>query len=389
MAGPQYTHFGRYRIEEELASGGMATVYRAILAGESGFEKTVALKVMHAHLGKDEHHRRMFEDEARTGALLRHRAIIETLDYGQEQNLPYLATEFLDGQTLAEAMKKQKKLPPELVAWVLTELLDALAYAHALEGPDGAPLGIVHRDVSPQNIFLGKDGRVTLIDFGIALREGRMEQTRTGLVKGKFRYMAPEQASGRPLDGRTDVYSLALVMVGALTGVKPFKDAADTREQILRAQGGFTPPGAPLMRLPPPFADLLRRMLAKGVDARPRATVALDEMEAVLGNEYPDAGPRALAEWLRGPKKKRKAPAKSTGGARDVSGRTLGPKPGKNGGSKGPAAGKRSAAKKHPAKGRSQPPPPAEAGLTPAWIFGGLAALFLMAIVWTVLGGHG
>ena len=245
MAGPQYTHFGRYRIVEELASGGMATVYRAVLIGESGFEKTVALKVMHAHLAKDEHHRRMFEDEARTGALLRHRAIIETLDYGQEQNLPYLATEFLDGLTLADALKKRKKLPPDLVAWVLSELLDALAYAHTLEDPDGKPLGIVHRDVSPQNIFLGTDGRVTLIDFGIALREGRMEQTRTGLVKGKFRYMAPEQASGRPLDHRADLYSLGLVTVSSLTGHKPFKDAADTREMILQAQDGFTPRARP------------------------------------------------------------------------------------------------------------------------------------------------
>jgi len=367
MPGPQYTHFGRYRIVEELASGGMATVYKAVLAGESGFEKTVALKVMHAHLARDEHHRRMFEDEARTGALLRHRAIIETLDFGREQNLPYLATEFLDGRTLADAMKARKKLPPELVALVLSEILEALAYAHELEDPEGNRLGIIHRDVSPQNIFLGRDGRVTLIDFGIALREGRMEQTRTGLVKGKFRYMAPEQASGRPLDGRADLYSLGLVSVAALTGVKPFKDAADTREMLLAAQDGFSIPGAPLNRLPPCFADLLRRMLAKGVDARPDAAVALDEMGAVLGNEYPDAGPRALAEWLRGPKKrttKEKTPKKKTA-----------------------SPAKRAAPKKRPAKRSGKAPPPPEPGLTPAWIFGGLAALFLLAIVYTVLHG--
>ncbi|MFH1531952.1 MAG: protein kinase [Pseudomonadota bacterium] len=387
MAGPQYTHFGRYRIVEELASGGMATVYKAVLTGASGFEKIVALKVMHAHLGKDEHHRRMFEDEARTGALLRHRAIIETLDYGQEQNLPFLATEFLDGQTLAEAMKKRKKLPPELVAWILSELLDALAYAHALEDAEGNPLGIVHRDVSPQNIFLGRDGRVTLIDFGIALREGRMEQTRTGLVKGKFRYMAPEQASGRPLEGRADIYSLALVTVGALTGVKPFLDAVDTREQILQAQGGFTPPGALLTRLPPPFADLLRRMLAKGVEARPAAPVALEEMEAILGNEYPEAGPRALAEWLHGPRKRtRPAPTKSVGDAKGGPGRTQGPKPAKAG-----TPGQRATARKKapPPRRPTSVQPPREPGLTPAWIFGGLAALFFLAIAWTMLGGGG
>ena len=376
MAGPQYSHFGRYRIVEELASGGMATVYKAVLTGASGFEKAVALKVMHAHLAKDVHHQRMFEDEARTGALLRHRVIIETLDYGQEQKLPYLATEFLDGQTLSDAAKARKKLPPELAAWLLSEILDALAYAHDLEDTEGKPLGIVHRDVSPQNLFLGRDGRITLIDFGIALREGRMEQTRTGLVKGKFRYMAPEQASGRPLDGRADIYSLALVVVAAITGVKPFKDSVDTREMLLAAQKGFTPPGAPLNRLPPPFADLLRRMLAKGEDARPSAVDALEEIQAILGNEYPDAGPRALAAWLSGPKKKKKAATRAATAATA-----------KRAPTKKKAPAKRKApAKKTPAKRPAPTPPTGEPGLAPAWIFAGLAALFLLAMVWSALG---
>ncbi len=213
-----------------------------------------------------------------------------------------------------------------------------------------------------------------------------MEQTRTGLVKGKFRYMPPEQASGHPMDGRSDLYSLGLVTMGALTGAKPFKEAADTREIILQAQKGYTPPGAPLTRLPPPFADLLRRMLAKGVEARPTAPVALEEMEAVLGNEYPDAGPRALAEWLRGPKKKRAPATRSvaTGAAAAKRKTPTGSKP------KTPATRKRTAArKKTPVKRRTKAPPPHEPGLTPAWIFGGLAALFLLAIVYTVLGGNG
>lgn len=377
MVGPQYSHFGRYRIVEELASGGMATVYKAVLTGASGFEKAVALKVMHAHLAKDIHHQRMFEDEARTGALLRHRVIIETLDYGQEQNLPYLATEFLDGQTLADALKGRKKLPPELAAWLLSEILDALAYAHDLEDTEGKPLGIVHRDVSPQNLFLGRDGRITLIDFGIALREGRMEQTRTGLVKGKFRYMAPEQASGRPLDGRADLYSLALVVVAAVTGVKPFKDSADTWEMLLAAQKGFTPPGAPLNRLPPPFADLLRRMLAKGEDARPSTVGALEEIQAVLGNEYPDAGPRALAAWLRGPtKQKKKAATRAATAAPAKRAPAKKKAPAKR---KGPARGA-------PAKRPAPTPRPQEPGIAPAWIFGGLAALFLLAMVWSAPG---
>ncbi|MBM4371393.1 MAG: serine/threonine protein kinase [Deltaproteobacteria bacterium] len=376
MAGPQYTHFGRYRIVSELASGGMATVYRAALTGDSGFETTVALKVMHAHLARDEHHRRMFEDEARTGALLRHRGIIRTLDYGQEQSLPYIATELLEGRTLADALAPpRRRLPPDLAAWILCEMLDALAYAHALEDTDGRPLGIVHRDVSPQNLFLGRDGRVTLIDFGIALRQGRLERTRTGLVKGKFRYMAPEQASGEAMDGRTDIYSLALVVAAAISGKKPFADAGDTREMILRAQEGFTPPPALLRRVPAPFADLLSRMLARAPGDRPTALDALEEAQAVLGSEFPEAGPRALAEWLA-------APA-------DAAPRTATAAP------EAPAASPRTPRKAPPAvdapRPRRSPPPrppaPSEPGVAPAWIFGGLAALFLLAMLWSSLGG--
>jgi serine/threonine protein kinase len=314
--------FGRYKIAADLAAGGMASVFRALYSGPSGFEKEVALKVMHEHLAKDPHHCKMFEEEARTGAMLRHRCVVETLDFGVQEGLPFLATEFLDGLTLETATATLGRLPPDLGIFVLGELLDALAYAHALKDPAGKPLGLVHRDISPQNIFLTRDGRVKLIDFGIAFREGRAEETRTGILKGKFRYMAPEQAGGAKVDGRTDVYSAALVVLAAMTGKKPHLEAEDTRAIILAARQGIDLEASGALSIPEEFRLLLEDLLQLDPEDRLDSAQALPILQGLQDQAGSAAGHRALARWLaptqvevETPKKKpraRKKPEKQT-----------------------------------------------------------------------------
>ncbi len=304
--------FGRYRIVSDLASGGMASVFRAIYSGPSGFEKEVALKVMHEHLAKDPHHCKMFEEEARTGAMLRHRCVVETLDFGVQEGLPYLASEFLDGMTLEAATTRFGRLPVDLGIFVLGELLDALAYAHVLKDPEGKPLGLVHRDISPQNIFLTGDGRVKLIDFGIAFREGRAEETRTGILKGKFRYMAPEQAGGAKVDGRTDVFSAALVVVAAMTGRKPHAEADDTRAMILAARQGVDLDSEEAQGIPEDFRQLLTDMLQLDPQDRLPSARALPIAQGLQDRAGSAAGHRALARWLgtANPEEPKKAPKK-------------------------------------------------------------------------------
>lgn len=309
---PTISHFGRYRIVEELAAGGMATVYKAVYSGLSGFEKHVALKVMHTHLAKDAHHRSMFEDEARTGALLHHRCIVETLDFGSEQHLPFLASEFLDGWTLEKALEGRKCIPGPLGLFLLAELLDALSYAHSLKDEGGKPLGLVHRDISPQNIFLTRDGRVKLIDFGIAWREGRAEETKAGILKGKFRYMAPEQAGGAKVSGGTDVYSAALVVYSALVGRKPHLEAQDTRQMILAAQEGLKINPGEMEGICPGLGGLFGAMLDKDPAQRPSAGKALEQLLGLLRAAGMNPDHRTLAQWLAreeaGPKPRKRRP---------------------------------------------------------------------------------
>jgi serine/threonine protein kinase len=211
----------RYRLVRTIASGGMAQVLEAAAQGMEGFERRVAIKrLLPQHL-RDNGRRRMFFDEASIGARLHHGGIVQIMDYGLIDGAAFLAMEFVDGVDALRAVTlsgEDRVMPEGIALHVISEVAHALAYIHDVKDEHGEPLGIVHRDVSPQNILLSWDGDVKLSDFGIALCMQREEQTAEGVVKGKLPYMAPEQALGERVNAAADVYALGATLATLLGG---------------------------------------------------------------------------------------------------------------------------------------------------------------------------
>ncbi|HEX6836454.1 MAG TPA: serine/threonine-protein kinase, partial [Polyangia bacterium] len=227
--------FGRYRLLDRLGAGGMAEVYRAVLDGPQGFSRNVVLKRILPNLAHDEGFLRLFLDEARISALLHHPAIVQVFDFGAIDGTYFLAMELIEGWTLGQLMQLCKQrltaVPVADVCYAMSELCGALAYAHALSDDSGRALEIVHRDVSPSNIMIGKQGGVKLLDFGIAraAEHARDERTRAGTRKGKLSYMSPEQTSAARVDRRSDIFSLGIVFYEWLTMRRLFKRESDVQ----------------------------------------------------------------------------------------------------------------------------------------------------------------
>ncbi|MBM4396755.1 MAG: serine/threonine protein kinase [Deltaproteobacteria bacterium] len=294
---------GKYEIVEAIGSGGMATVYRGKVAGPMGFEKPVAVKVLQEDVAADEEIVRMFIDEARLGARLSHPNVANVLDFGEAGGRYYMAMEYVDGVSLAGLLKhlgkgrKPKPLEPAVAVHVAACVLRGLAYAHGVNGPDGRALGIVHRDVSPQNVLLDRSGTVKLCDFGIATGSYRIEKTRVGVIKGKAGYMSPEQASGGKVDARSDLYSLALSIVAMLSG-GPAYDGKDTTEVRGKAAKGLGNERIEALACDVALKEVLRRALA----AKPadRFATASEFLSALLAAapDPAEAGRNALAALL-------------------------------------------------------------------------------------------
>ncbi|MEM8606486.1 MAG: serine/threonine-protein kinase [Myxococcota bacterium] len=225
MAGRQ---LGRYEILTQLASGGMASVYIARAQGVAGFERLVAIKVLHPHLAYEQEFISMFLDEARLAARIRHMNVVPTLDISDSHGDGYfLVMEYIEGNhlgaLLGRAAKKGERLPRAFVFRVLVDALQGLGAAHRLTDENGDDLKLVHRDVSPHNILVGTDGIARLTDFGVAKADVRMASTRAGQFKGKLSYMAPEQASSSDTDQRSDLFSVGIILWESLTGRRLFK----------------------------------------------------------------------------------------------------------------------------------------------------------------------
>jgi len=209
--------FGRFRLLDELGRGGMAVVFRAVVDGPKGFARSMVLKRILRDCAQDPAFVNMLASEARLSALLRHPNIVQVHEFGEVDGELYLAMDLVEGTDLVGLLRacRKRKLrpPPGVVCYLVAELASALAYAHSLTDEEGRRLEIVHRDVSPANVMVTSLGMVKLLDFGIAkaARHMRTEQTRTGIFKGKLSYLSPEQADGRLLDRRSDVFSLGIV----------------------------------------------------------------------------------------------------------------------------------------------------------------------------------
>src|SRR6185436_17380332 len=209
---------GKYRIIALLGQGGMASVFLSVVPGPVGVNKLLVVKLLREEVSHDEDFVAMFVNEARLAARLNHANVVQTYEVGVEGRQHYLAMDYLDGQPLHAVLRKAGRsgVPLEVQVRILAEALAGLHYAHTLRDFDGTDLRVVHRDVSPQNIFVNYDGQVKVVDFGIAKAAGAASNTQSGVFKGKLSYVAPEQAGGDLVDARADVFSVGVMLWEAI-----------------------------------------------------------------------------------------------------------------------------------------------------------------------------
>jgi len=264
--------FGNYEILRRIAAGGMAEVFLAKQTGLGGFERLVCIKRILPHLGEQEDFVKMFQDEARIAANLIHPNVAQIYDIGQVSGAYYIAMEYVRGEDLRRIYNQEvargRAMPPEPAAQIILGAAAGLDYAHRQTTIDGRPLNIVHRDVSPQNILVTYDGHVKLVDFGVAKAAGKMTETRTGVLKGKYSYMSPEQASGDPIDARTDIFALGITLYEVTTGVRLFK--RDNEIETLHAviECNVAAPGEVLPGYDPDLETIVMKALSFDPDAR-------------------------------------------------------------------------------------------------------------------------
>jgi serine/threonine-protein kinase len=289
LGGPPAA-IGRYALVERIGEGGMAEIYAGVTTGEGSFRRPIVIKRLRPELAVDAKAVAQFCDEANLLAALHHPNIVAVQDFGRFGNQYFLAEEYVAGRDLGKVVERRfaatrRSLPVEVIAHVGVELLKALDFAHTRLDAESKPLGIVHRDISPENVMVSALGEIKLLDFGVVKAEGRLTKTEMGVVKGNVTYMAPEQARGLDVDARVDLYSLALVLYFCCAG-RPLYEADTTYGLLMKAGAG---PGieerAAIRQLPRPFADVVDRATALRIEDR-----------------YPNAREMAadLESWARG-----------------------------------------------------------------------------------------
>ncbi|MFW6087329.1 MAG: serine/threonine-protein kinase, partial [Myxococcota bacterium] len=274
---------GRYEVLTQLASGGMAAVYVARAQGVAGFERLVAVKVLHPHLAHEDEFISMFLDEARLAARIRHPNVVATLDISDTQGDGFfIVMDYIEGDhmgaLLQRAARQGKRLPPGTVGRIIIDALAGLSAAHNLTDEHGEALNMVHRDVSPHNVMVGVDGISRLTDFGVAKAEVRLTSTREGQFKGKLAYMAPEQASTGNADQRSDLFSMGIILWESLTGRRLFRgeNNAETLHKVLQSE---IPPPSSLWPELEPFDAVVLKALER--DPEKRFQTADDFAEAL------------------------------------------------------------------------------------------------------------
>ena len=273
----------KYVSLRHLATGGMAEIHLALTRGIEGFEKLVVVKRVLPHMARDEDFVRMFLDEARIAATLHHPNIVQVYDIGRDDQSHFFTMEFVHGADLSNTLRRatEARRPPTLdhALSIVLALCAGLHYAHEKEGLDGKRLGLVHRDVSPQNVLISFDGAVKLTDFGIAKAAERPGATRDGALKGKLSYMSPEQARSRPLDRRSDVFALSILLWELTTFRRLFRAASDF-ETLELVTGSDAP--AP-SRFRPEYPPELEQIVMKGLQRDPdRRYQSAEEMQLDL-----------------------------------------------------------------------------------------------------------
>ena len=292
---------GRYALHEEIASGGMATVYLGRLVGQTGFSRPVAIKRLHDNLATDPKFVSMLLDEARLAARIRHPNVVATLDVVEAEREIVVVMEYVHGESLAMLRKmasdRGERIPPRIAATIMAGALHGLHAAHEAVDEQGEPLHVVHRDVSPQNVLVGVDGIPRVLDFGIAKAAGRMQTTQDGKLKGKFGYMAPEQLKGTDVTGQADVYAAAVVLWETLTGQRLYPedaDAATILTQILFTE--VKPPSSLAPGLPAGADEVVMKGLAKEPEARYATAL---EMAVAVERAFGVASPTEVGAFVK------------------------------------------------------------------------------------------
>jgi serine/threonine protein kinase len=275
---------GKYQFLGALGHGGMADVFLTMASGREGFRKLCVVKMLRPALAEDSHFREMFVDEARLAARLSHPNIVQTYEVEESGGHLLLAMEYIEGQPMSRLMQRMKEnFPLTARIRVLCDILSALSYAHELRDFDSQSMNLVHRDISPQNIVVGYNGAVKLLDFGIAKSSAALQNTQAGVVKGKAAYMAPEQASLQPVDRRADLFSVGVILWECIAGRRLMRGLQGNDALSVRVSGAEPSIEAIVPDVDPALAKIVRRALENSPNERyPTAESFHAELEAWL-----------------------------------------------------------------------------------------------------------
>jgi len=304
MSLKQTQQIGRYHVMDRIAYGGMAEIFRAKTYDHEGSERIVVIKKVLAHLAEDDEFIDMLVDEAKIAGTLEHPNIAQVFEFGQVEDGYFIAMEYVDGKDVRSLLDKcrteRRRLSVENCVYIMSQALRGLHAAHSATDGEGKPYSIVHRDVSPSNVLCAYNGEVKLIDFGIAKARMSRVRTKTGVIKGKVKYMSPEQAMGKELDPRSDVFSAGSVLYEMLTKVPPFQ-APSEMDLIFRVrEAEYTPPSKRNPRVPKELEKILTRAMARSRSRRYRSAAEFaDDLTAFLYAVRPDYEPSEIARFLK------------------------------------------------------------------------------------------
>ena len=304
MVQPLQQQYGKYVLLDRLAIGGMAEIFLARQMGLEGFEKPVVLKRIRPHLSDKKSFVKMFLNEAKLAAQLNHHNVVQILDLGKVGDSYFIAMEYLFGRDMRRVVPKAElqgiSFPIVYACKIASQVLEGLFYAHQKTDAHGQPLGIVHRDVTPENIFVTFDGGVKILDFGIAKAANIVESTRAGEIKGKLSYMSPEQCAGRPLDHRSDIFSLGVVLYEWVTGFKLFTGESDIAVLKSITDGKIYRPSYFKADVPEAVEQILMRALEKNPDDRYQSAWEMQfELDRFLANNEFTPSNNHLATFVK------------------------------------------------------------------------------------------
>jgi len=301
----QLEQFGKYLLLDKVATGGMAEVYLAKSVGAVGVNKFVAIKRILPQHSESQEYIDMFKEEAKIAVNLNHGNVVSIYDFGVEHKQFYLVMEYVEGRNLRQIVNEMKKANVQFsidqIIYIIKEVAAGLDHAHrCIDGTTGRPLNITHRDMSPQNIMVSFEGEVKIIDFGIAKAETQMEATKAGTLKGKFGYMSPEQADGMPIDLRTDIFSLGIVLWELLANDRLFTSSSEAA--ILRKIRECQIPSIRKINpsVPPELERIVNKALAKDKSLRYQTAAALHrDLNRFLNTQYPEFSPHDFSVFVK------------------------------------------------------------------------------------------